>query len=296
MTSVLKPLLAGFLFLLCLGGLCAQTEDEFDVQQNSDGTLTITRFKMTYHTFRADIVIPSRLHGIDVTVIGEGAFQGVWGSENSRIRTVVLPEKLKKIGSAAFSSNSIGAIVFPETLEEIGGSAFYGNALSEAIVFPETLEEIGKGAFYGNALSEVHFPPKIKTISGVAFAGNAIRHLVIPNGITSIDREAFSSNPIYSLTIPASVVSIDYMAFAESDIKKIEIRGSAGKRINSDAFGFEELENLQAVSIDANVQWSTRPFGEGFSNYYNSQGRKAGIYIKKGPIWTLGTQADFDKI
>jgi hypothetical protein len=100
---------------------------------------------------------------------------------------------------------------------------------------------------------------------------------VIPNGITSIDREAFSYNPIYSFTIPASMVSIGYHAFENTNIKKIEIHGSTEKNIDSDIFGFEEPEFI-AIIIDDNVQWYI-PFGEGFWNYYNSQGRRAGIYI-----------------
>ena len=158
------------------------------------------------------------------------------------------------------------------------------------------MEEIGERAFSENRLTNINIPSTVKKIGSGAFSENQIRNVTISDGITSIERDVFANNPLRNLVIPNSVASLGYCAFEGTQIRKLEIHG-ARKNINDSVFGFGETSDsgIVAVIIDANVQYGNI-IGEGFNNYYISQGRKAGIYIKRGPIWTTGTQEEYDAI
>lgn len=103
----------------------------------ADSGVTITKYKGS----DAAVVIPPRIEGVQVTVIGNGAFQG-----NKTITAVVIPEGVVEIGSGAFyDCNSLAEVTFPSTLRVLGGGAFafcsYKNTASR-YVLPDQLESI----------------------------------------------------------------------------------------------------------------------------------------------------------
>jgi tetratricopeptide (TPR) repeat protein/F0F1-type ATP synthase assembly protein I len=116
--------------------------------------------------------------------------------------------------------------------------------------------------------------------------------VVIPDGVTSIERAAFSNNSLTSAVIPDSVTSIGIAAFVNNNLTSVVIPDSVTS-IGQSAF----LDNpLVSITIPANVKfdiYSDRPspvFSESFDDYYNSNGKKAGVYHRAGEhCWGWGT-------
>ena len=69
-----------------------------------------------------DVVIPASIAGYPVVEVAAKGFKGM-----AKIRSLVLPEGLLKIGESAFEGcSSLASVVLPESLIELGERAFYG--------------------------------------------------------------------------------------------------------------------------------------------------------------------------
>lgn len=110
--------------------------------------------------------------------------------------TITLPEGLEVIGYAAFQScTNQKKFVFPATLKEIGSHAFSGSGISGQLVLPENLEIIKEGAFmYADKLTgELILPRKLKELEGGAFYSTGLTgSLEFPEGITRIPESCFA--------------------------------------------------------------------------------------------------------
>jgi hypothetical protein len=121
---------------------------------------------------------------------------------------------------------------------------------------------------YTGSQKDVVIPAKISGIAVTDIYGLGWKELtsvVIPNSVTSIGSSAFYGNQLTSVTIGNSVSLIHEGAFYNNKLTSITI----GKNVT---FGFDV-------------------FGEdsAFINYYQSQNKKAGTYIKTGSrgLWSL---------
>jgi len=324
---------------LVSGIVFAQSEDDFDVKQNADNTLTITGYKGT----ERNVVIPDKLYGLKVTIIGNSAFrgkelisvvipdtvitiengesyyQGAFSDNEELIKVtlgkgiktigggafckcqlteIIIPDSvteignnsfclaglvkvtlgkgLQTIGEKAFSSNQITEISFPSTLKVIGRYAFNENKIQK-VTFGTSLEAILRGAFHGNQITELNnLPSSLKRIEPGAFANNKIQSVTIPNGITTLTSYhtvnmwsgylgAFENNPLTTVVIPASLVNIDVQSFGK-------IAGNTITRITIPS-------GMKENALKDN-------FEEAFVNFWISQNRSGGTYVKRGPIWT----------
>jgi hypothetical protein len=143
---------------------------------------------------------------------------------------IVLPDKLREIGQAAFDGCSYlsGSLVIPEGVTTIGASAFCGcSGLTGSLTLPSTLEYIGGG---GSALGlgafkdcgfvcELKLPEKLKYIGREAFC-NCIGFygdLRLPSNLTYLGGEAFAtcSNLTGSIEIPQTVTQINDNTFRD---------------------------------------------------------------------------------
>ena len=272
--------------------LWAQSESDFEVRQNPDNTITITRYNGSVR----DVVIPATLHGLRVTVIGDLAFSGkrltsvvipntvitiedgrvdhhnLWGafSHNDNLTRVTLGNSIRTIGACAFARTGLTEIVIPNSVTSIGSYAFSISSIRR-VTFGSGLRTIGGGVFSHNQITELNLPASIQAIEDTAFWGNQIRSLIIPNTVTSVGYEAFLNNPIETLVIPASLA-----------------RGGLGNGV------FNYSENLVNITLPANIDAGVvrSNFGEAFANFYVNQNRAGGTYLKRGPIWTRATAAE----
>ena len=145
---------------------------------------------------------------------------------------LVLPDKLKEIGQAAFDGCSYitGSLILPEGLERIEASAFAGcSSLTGSLYLPSTLEFIGgdgnvvfgTGAFSDCSFTcELKLPEKLKYIGSRAFnmCKGLYGELHIPENVEFIGDDAFATciNLTGSITIPQKVTIIGSGTFADA--------------------------------------------------------------------------------
>ena len=204
-----------------------------DFEFDSDtGTIT------GYNGLETDLVIPAKIDGVDVKVIGVTAFQ----SEN--LSSVVIPSSVTSIEADAFSYNDLTSLKIPNSVTIIGGFAFDSNKLTQ-VTIPDSVMVMGVGAFNNNKLPEdqafiyarnadgsvdetivvsyggakkdnVQIPSLVTTIGGYAFSYNDLISISIPNSVTTIEEYAFYKNKLTEVTIPGSVTSLGVDAFKDN--------------------------------------------------------------------------------
>jgi len=224
-------------------------DDDFEVKQNKDNTLTITGYKGTAR----NLVIPDKLYGLKVTIIGNRAFQnkglisvvipdtvvtienGYYGDHgafmnNSDLIKVTLGKGIKTIGVSAFQScGQLTEIIIPDFVTGIGDSSFEGPSGKVGSLVKVTLgkglQTIGSNAFRNNQITEINFPSSLKEIEQYAFSGNKIQKLTVGTSLQTIGREAFRNNQITEIIfiLPTSLKTIYYGTFADNQIQSLTI-------------------------------------------------------------------------
>ena len=153
--------------------------------------------------------VESKIDG--VYKIPSSAFSG-----KTTLIKCVLPDKLERIESNAFSNTSLtGTVQLPEGLKYVSG--FTATKITK-VQFPSTLEEIGSEAFRNckSLMCEISLPHTLKRIENYAFARSAIKgNLALPDGLEYIGSNAFQecSSLTGSLTIPSRIHTISSYAF-----------------------------------------------------------------------------------
>jgi len=253
------------------------SEDHFQVAQLRDGTLAITGYTGPYG---GDITIPSKLFGIAVSEI-----RGFSGSFNS----ITIENGIKRIGGGAFSDSyggnvNVKYVQLPDTVIEIGEWAF-SNSKLEYINLPNSLKEIAKETFSKTKLEYISLPDSLEKIGKSAFEDcENLKEIIIPKNVKRIEDYAFRGCSNASLiVIPPSVVYLGMSAVMSSSTVKHEIYWLTEKLTFSGGG-----KGCEKITIIANLNLTG---DNDFSNYYVSQGRKAGTYVKNGPLWTYSGPA-----
>lgn len=187
-----------------------------------------------YRGLSTDVVIPDKIDGLPVKVIGPYAFNFYNHERNTYI-----------VGRTDHTDDeenyfNITSVVFPQCLVEIGKDAFDNQVLQE-VVIPDSVTTIRQGAFSNNVLlNTVVFGNSVQTIEASAFSRCNLRgEIVLPNSLKSIGYGAFATfldyersgyhmyngqqydlktiyNPDATIVIPSSVTEIGKSAFAFS--------------------------------------------------------------------------------
>ncbi len=193
------------------------------------------------------LVIPSvvTLNGKEYTVteISDNVFDGLGnydefdGRYNSfYISKIVLPEKLRKLGSRALNVNATQLkINFPETLEEIGSYCMPFNLLDGTYVINGNVKSIGEGALSG-ATFNLTFLNNDFEIKSSMFNQFAWGRLKILGRNLSVAAGAFSGMTLYSVELGEYPVTVGSAAF---------------KNAADDNFGNTELEQVTVRCHDA---------------------------------------------
>ncbi len=187
----------------------------------TDGTVMISEYLGDSET----VVVPDKIMGKTVTVIGKNAF-----AENTSIKHLVLPDTVVKIDDHAFSLCSLlETVQLPQNIQVIGAGAFSKcfsltdlytgerSAQSPSIGadFPDSLHTLGNGAFeYCRNLTHAIISPTLKNWAYTSpFAGSGLETVTIMDGVTSIPGFAFSTCALKEISLPASVTHIGAGAF-----------------------------------------------------------------------------------
>jgi formylglycine-generating enzyme required for sulfatase activity len=238
------------LLLMAFTSLYAQSEDDFEVRQNADNTVTITGYK---DSGPRSVVIPETLFGLKVVGISEKAFMkkeitsvvipntviniadgGYTGrgndyfgafAYNSKLSKVTFGEGLKIIGSYAFFSTGLTEIIIPNSVIAIGFGTF-GQSKLTRVTFGTGLQNINPQAFYRNKIAELDFPSSLKVIGFSAFEENEIQSVTFNAGLQTIGSRAFYDNHIVDLKLPSSIKKIESGTFAKNLIRTVTIPNS----------------------------------------------------------------------
>jgi len=297
-------------------------DSDFEVAQ-AGNIITITKYKASTsktisvggvnHTVYfgiLNVTIPLRVFGVPLSLIGNEAFK------NCGLQSVVIPDTVTEIGWGAFANNNlekvtlgkglkvikgglsqgsvevteIGAfennktlaeIVIPDTVTEIGARAFKDCGLKR-VIFGKMVQIIGESAFRNNQLPDVSLQPSVRSIRRFAFHQNQIKNLFLPNGVVEIYDEAFTNNPMESVVIPASLAGLVQM----NNMPSPRIGGYNAKYTASAPLTFPN--SLIMVTFPGGVHDDNlTTFEQSLRDYYISNKKAPGVYIKNGPVWTF---------
>ena len=173
----------------------------------------------------------------------------------SSLKSITLPEHLKKIGNRSFLfCEKLEKVIFQgENVRAIGSTAFARCDALESIEIPEGVTTISKDAFYGcSSLSNVTLPDTIKKIKENAFRKcSALQTINLPNSITEIGNRAFQDcKKLENVTLPTSLETLGALAFYNTGVKNITIP-SGLTSIEPETFAYTSLES---VTLPNNVR------------------------------------------
>ena len=172
-----------------------------------------------------------------------------------KIRRIILPEGVVRIGKAAFPFMGLEEINIPSTVREIGSTAFgYDRWLNCELVIPEGVKEIMYQTFNEcNRLTIApRLPKSLKKIGEHAFSMTRFDNLEFPDGMEEIGQGAFQDCGLSSVHLPNTCISIGDMAFQLSkNIKEIEMPAN----LESIPFGlFSMCDGLETIKIHDNCR------------------------------------------
>jgi hypothetical protein len=202
----------------------------------------------------ADLLIKAGADPKKVANNGSTAATLAMGQENGEL-------VLQAMGLEVESEDKFGVVQ-----NDDGSLTIYYRGSSKDIIIPSKLyglpvTKIGNEAFRNDQLTSVVIPNSVTTIGIQAFYDNQLTSVVIPNSVTTIEAVAFGNNPLTSLKLGNRVSTIGWQSFDPWDLTSITIAKDTS---------------------DIN----TKVFERGFVNYYDSQNRAPGTYVKNGPLWS----------
>ena len=162
----------------------------FDYSTNSNGTITVTKYRGAL----TEIRIPEVISGLTVTAIGDEMFKN-------------------------FESAGSTVITVPETVTAIGASAFEGCGTIPVKILGK-ISVLGERAFDGCAkLAEITLADELGEIPFRAFAGcSALTEMTLPKNVTKINEDAFwNCASVKTLVVLSTKLSVDDSAFAGCD-------------------------------------------------------------------------------
>ena len=246
MKKLLSLLLAVALIITTASVALAANYNGFIYTQNTDGTYTITG----YNDFHADLVnIPAQINGVNVTAIGNGAFQ-----TKNNIQVVRIPETVTSIGSMAFyGCKNLSSVVIGDNVTSIGAKAF-NSCTALTGVNLRNVQVLGEYAFYGcTSLQELFCGNALKVIGKNAFNKCAqLNFIKMSDTLLYIDDYAFAGcTAVTSVSFPHSLGYIGNSAFKGCTALTGVSFGTGDLKIAS--YAFENCVALSAITIPDNV-------------------------------------------
>lgn len=257
MKKIYKVIMLTVMFI-CLFSVTAIADEEgesvYIYSVNADGkTITINE----YNGSSSELDIPSSIDGMQVTAIGDEAF------EYCGLLQINIPSSVREIGSGVFAGcGNVNSIIVDES------NLFYDsrnncNAIirkSDNVLIsgcknssiPLGIMAIGKRAFKCvEDLTEITLPVSVTRIEAAAFQASGLENIILPDNLTYIGDEAFYSCNIEEVVLPQSVTEIGSGVF--TNCAKLE---SITLSENLSVIGvgaFSRCDELKSLYIPASV-------------------------------------------
>ena len=215
---------------------------------NEQDEVTILKY-----TGSAQNLVISRIDGMNVTAIAEGAFQ-----EKKRLRKVELPDTLREIGEKAFYESGIESIALPESVEKVGKEAFSHCYSLTEVQAGDHIREWGCNALACTAYmdDEANWKDDMLIVGSslILYRGDA-EILTIPEGITTLGDYfiPYSPNMRY-VSLPKSLHYIGEGAFAMTSLMGMEIAADDLRVIGKDAFFWTSIRSLYLSGDSVEIQ------------------------------------------
>ena len=190
--------------------------------------------------YKTDVVIPESFKGLPVTEVGGNLWKDYPSVRyNTNLKTLYIPDSVKRIGSRAFSGcSNLTSVHLPSGLNDIPANCFSGCFNLTEIIIPDSVVSIGTDAFNSTNLARVVIPDSVTSLGEGAFQANSsLSEIIFGAGIRSIPGYAFSNcSGLATVTIPAQIVSIGERAFANNVNLETVIFENPGITIHETAF------------------------------------------------------------
>jgi len=213
----------------------------------------------TFYSKLVEVILPN--NAIQISDDSDPAFEG-----SQRLKKVIFPDSLKKIGFLSFANCDLQEIKLPENLEVMGSSAFAGNIHLKSVKLPQILSVFGGCSFSGCDIEKFDLDENnqhFTIIDGVVFSKDKTKliaypcgckkeHYAIPEGVKIICNSAFSDAKIKSITIPDTLECIEESAFISSNLEKINIPNSVTtleKSIFRWCYSLKQIKLPDTISI-----------------------------------------------
>lgn len=134
-------------------------------------------------------------------------------SYSSHLRSIVLPERLKRLGSNALHGCShLEEVIMPPSVRSLGDGALEGCSRLDYIMLSSGLLHIGNRCFSGcERLRSLTIPPDVTEIGDEAFKDSGLEHIVLPSALVELGENAFAGTRLTSLTLPTGTrITNDY--------------------------------------------------------------------------------------
>lgn len=148
------------------------TAEDFVYEELNDGTIWISKYSPRNYDQNAIVVVPTKINGKIVSVIGKEAFY----SDN--VKAVVVKGDVKKIGESSFSATKMDKLLITAPLKELAENAFMIAQIKE-IVLPETLETVTAASITSAKIEKLFIPKGVNIIESGAFSLSTINEIII---------------------------------------------------------------------------------------------------------------------
>ncbi|MBR6514963.1 MAG: leucine-rich repeat protein [Clostridia bacterium] len=261
---IIFTLLAGSIGAIFAFSKKASPAKDFEFEM-TDGTVTITK----YIGSDLKVVIPKKINGRPVTVIGEEAFA------EYDLTHVTIPDTVTLIDFNAFGDCvCLKSVKFSKSLTSIDYCAFDGCTSLKEISLPDSLEIIDEKAFSDcTSLKKISFPKNLKRIESSAFRGCAVKKVTLPNNLEYLGSNAFAECPnLKSLQLPNNA-KIDISSNKPEYYSYYSISGYTSGSFSSPVGGYtyEKGESLPDLFTTLVVKKGSRAYDQviNYSDYVN---------------------------
>ena len=208
----------------------------FDVDEQDNVFVRITK----YIGMKSDVVIPQKIEGYPVKVIGEEAFVRLTDGGTFSLRSVVIPEGVEKLELRVFEGcTQLESIKFPSTIKYVADGLFYGKYIvnyskkvdvdfpsvqayldyakisGDSLLYNLPLKNQFKLMINGKEIKSIEIPEGMASVANYLFYNCMnIESVTLPDGLETVGKYSFyNCTALKSVNLPASLENIDDYAF-----------------------------------------------------------------------------------